>query len=71
MGGAVILGRDDRPQRGWTPPADAGAGRGPGGLDDGLIETVRIRDGVAPLWYLHLRRLAESCRALGIPLPAS
>ena len=34
-----------------------------------LIETVRIRNGVAPLWYLHLRRLAASCRALGVPLP--
>jgi branched-subunit amino acid aminotransferase/4-amino-4-deoxychorismate lyase len=35
-----------------------------------LIETIRIRNGVAPLWYLHLRRLAVSCKALGIPLPA-
>ncbi len=34
-----------------------------------LIETVRVRDGVAPLWYLHLRRLASSCKALGVPLP--
>src|SRR3954449_9171592 len=34
-----------------------------------LIETMRIRNGVAPLWYLHLRRLAASCKALGIPLP--
>jgi branched-subunit amino acid aminotransferase/4-amino-4-deoxychorismate lyase len=34
-----------------------------------LIETIRIRNGVAPLWYLHLRRLAVSCKALGIPLP--
>lgn len=34
-----------------------------------LIETVRVRRGVAPLWYLHLRRLAGSCKALGIPLP--
>lgn len=34
-----------------------------------LIETVRLRDGVAPLWYLHLRRLAASCRAIGVPLP--
>ncbi len=34
-----------------------------------LIETVRVRNGVAPLWYLHLRRLARSCRALGVPLP--
>ena len=34
-----------------------------------LIETIRLRGGVAPLWYLHLRRLAASCKALGIPLP--
>jgi branched-subunit amino acid aminotransferase/4-amino-4-deoxychorismate lyase len=34
-----------------------------------LIETVRVRNGVAPLWYLHLRRLASSCQALGVPLP--
>ncbi len=35
-----------------------------------LIETIRIRNGEAPLWYLHLRRLAVSCKALGIPLPS-
>jgi branched-subunit amino acid aminotransferase/4-amino-4-deoxychorismate lyase len=34
-----------------------------------LIETVRIRNGVAPLWHLHLRRLASSCKVLGVPLP--
>ena len=34
-----------------------------------LIETVRLRSGTAPLWYLHLRRLAMSCKALGVPLP--
>jgi branched-subunit amino acid aminotransferase/4-amino-4-deoxychorismate lyase len=34
-----------------------------------LIETIRIRNGTAPLWYLHLRRLAVSCKALGVPLP--
>ena len=34
-----------------------------------LIETVRLRNGAAPLWYLHLRRLATSCRALGVPIP--
>jgi branched-subunit amino acid aminotransferase/4-amino-4-deoxychorismate lyase len=34
-----------------------------------LLETIRIRNGVAPLWYLHLRRLAGSCQALGIPFP--
>jgi branched-subunit amino acid aminotransferase/4-amino-4-deoxychorismate lyase len=34
-----------------------------------LIETVRIRNAVAPLWYLHLRRMATSCRALGVPIP--
>jgi branched-subunit amino acid aminotransferase/4-amino-4-deoxychorismate lyase len=36
---------------------------------DTLIETVRIRNGAAPLWYLHVRRLATSCRALGVPIP--
>jgi branched-subunit amino acid aminotransferase/4-amino-4-deoxychorismate lyase len=35
-----------------------------------LIETVRMRNGAAPLWYLHVRRLATSCRALGVPIPA-
>lgn len=34
-----------------------------------LIETVRVRGRVAPLWYLHLGRLAASCKALGIQLP--
>jgi branched-subunit amino acid aminotransferase/4-amino-4-deoxychorismate lyase len=34
-----------------------------------LIETVRVREGIAPLWHLHLRRLAGSCRALGVPFP--
>jgi branched-subunit amino acid aminotransferase/4-amino-4-deoxychorismate lyase len=34
-----------------------------------LIETIRIREGAAPLWYLHIRRLATSCKALGVPLP--
>jgi branched-subunit amino acid aminotransferase/4-amino-4-deoxychorismate lyase len=35
----------------------------------GLIETVRVRDGIAPLWGLHLNRLYLSCKALGIPHP--
>lgn len=34
-----------------------------------LLETIRLRNGLAPLWYLHLRRLVESCRALGVPFP--
>lgn len=34
-----------------------------------LVETVRVREGRAPLWHLHLRRLVESCRALGVPFP--
>ena len=34
-----------------------------------LIETIRLRNGQAPFWHLHLRRLAVSCKALGIPLP--
>jgi branched-subunit amino acid aminotransferase/4-amino-4-deoxychorismate lyase len=36
-----------------------------------LIETVRVRNGTAPLWYLHLRRLVASCQALGVPFPGS
>ena len=35
----------------------------------GLIETVRVRSGVAPLWSLHRARLTRSARELGIPLP--
>lgn len=35
-----------------------------------LIETVRVIDGVAPLWPLHQARLAESAQALGLKLPA-
>jgi branched-subunit amino acid aminotransferase/4-amino-4-deoxychorismate lyase len=34
-----------------------------------LLETVRVRQGLAPLWYLHLRRLSASCLALGVPFP--
>ena len=39
--------------------------------DGSLLETVRVRNGTAPLWYLHLRRLVTSCRALGIPFPGT
>ncbi|HEX5385760.1 MAG TPA: aminotransferase class IV [Gemmatimonadales bacterium] len=35
-----------------------------------LIETIRVRNGTAPLWGLHLRRLVRSCRELGVPFPA-
>ena len=35
-----------------------------------LIETVRVRNGVAPLWGHHLARLFDSCRAIGVPPPA-
>ncbi len=36
-----------------------------------LLETVRVRNGSAPLWHLHLRRLVTSCQALGIPFPGA
>jgi len=36
---------------------------------DGLFETVRLYDGQAPVWGRHAARLAEGCRALGIPYP--
>ncbi len=35
-----------------------------------LIETVRIREGRAPLWTRHLARLEQSCRELGMAIPA-
>ncbi len=34
-----------------------------------LIETMRLRNGSAPLFYLHVRRLSESSRTLGVPFP--
>lgn len=36
---------------------------------DGLFETIRVIDGVAPLWDRHLARLREGCARLGLPLP--
>jgi branched-subunit amino acid aminotransferase/4-amino-4-deoxychorismate lyase len=36
-----------------------------------LLETIRIRDGAAPLWGLHLARLYRSCKELGVPPPMS
>lgn len=35
----------------------------------GLIETVWVRAGKAPLWPLHLARLQRSAQLLGIPVP--
>lgn len=35
-----------------------------------LIETVRVFEGTAPLWPLHLERLTRSAAALGVELPA-
>jgi branched-subunit amino acid aminotransferase/4-amino-4-deoxychorismate lyase len=34
-----------------------------------LLETIRVRNGTAPLWHLHLDRLRRSATMLGIPLP--
>ncbi len=36
----------------------------------GLIETVRVHSGRAPLWPLHLARLTRSATELGVPLPS-
>jgi branched-subunit amino acid aminotransferase/4-amino-4-deoxychorismate lyase len=35
----------------------------------GLIETVRVIDGVAPLWPLHMRRVQQAASELGIMIP--
>jgi 4-amino-4-deoxychorismate lyase len=36
---------------------------------DGLFETMRVRQGRAPLWDRHLARLREGCERLRIPAP--
>lgn len=38
-------------------------------MSTALLETVRIIDGKAPLWPLHMQRLRRSAEALGIPVP--
>lgn len=38
---------------------------------DGLFETLRVINGVAPWWDRHMRRLREGCERLRIPMPAS
>ena len=38
-------------------------------MADTLLETVRVIDGVAPLWPLHRWRLMNSALILGLPLP--
>ncbi len=37
---------------------------------DGLFETIRFVDGVAPLWARHMQRLQEGCARLRLPMPA-
>ncbi|HEU0277979.1 MAG TPA: aminodeoxychorismate lyase [Rhodanobacteraceae bacterium] len=36
---------------------------------DGVFETIRWRNGVAPLWSRHLARLREGCARLGLARP--
>jgi branched-subunit amino acid aminotransferase/4-amino-4-deoxychorismate lyase len=52
-----------------SPAAEGGVGQSDS-RTVGLIETVRVRNGIAPLWTLHLARLRRSAADLGIPLPA-
>ena len=35
----------------------------------GVLETIRVRNGQAPLLTRHAARLATACRSLGLPLP--
>jgi 4-amino-4-deoxychorismate lyase len=39
------------------------------GYGDGLFETIRFVGCDAPLWALHMQRLEQGCRRLGLPLP--
>ena len=34
-----------------------------------LVETVRVKNGKAPLWPYHLVRVARSAKAVGLPIP--
>jgi 4-amino-4-deoxychorismate lyase len=36
---------------------------------DGLFETIAVRGGKIEFWQRHMRRLAEGCRRLQIPVP--
>jgi len=36
---------------------------------DGLFETLAVINGAPCLWELHIQRLLEGCRRLGLPLP--
>jgi 4-amino-4-deoxychorismate lyase len=36
---------------------------------DGLFESIRFVEGIAPLWRRHVQRLMESCRRLQLPEP--
>jgi len=36
---------------------------------DGVFETIAFHHGKAPLWPLHMRRLARGCEVLGLPAP--
>lgn len=47
-----------------VPALDRGLAYG-----DGLFESIRLVDAVAPLWSRHMRRLVESCERLRIPVP--
>ncbi|SHM10423.1 aminodeoxychorismate lyase [Rhodanobacter sp. OK091] len=47
-----------------VPALDRGLAYG-----DGLFESIRLVDAVAPLWSRHMRRLVESCGRLRIPPP--
>jgi len=47
-----------------VPALDRGLAYG-----DGLFESIRLVDAVAPLWSRHMRRLVESCGRLRIPAP--
>lgn len=60
-GGTLVNGRAD----GAIDPADRGLTYG-----DGLFETIRFRNGAAPLWSRHMERLASGCKRLALPMPA-
>ncbi|TAN06286.1 MAG: aminodeoxychorismate lyase [Rhodanobacteraceae bacterium] len=57
----TLVNGQDQP---WVPASDRGLLYG-----DGVFETIRFVQGVAPLWPRHMQRLRDGCARLGLPAP--
>lgn len=64
MGRQLVSTRVDGMEASLLAADDRGLAYG-----DGLFETLRVINGVVPLWSRHMRRLGEGCERLRIPMP--